>query len=95
MPSSTISEVIILAKECRVILRNQLVMVVLYGDKKIQMPTDNTNKPTVYVKKEYGRYFLVDKLEEEKPKYEKPKKKKAIETDLVDEVVETDIEISE
>lgn len=84
-----------MAKECKVILRNQLVMVVLYGDKKIQMPTDNTNKQTVYVKKEYGKYFLVDKLKEEKPKYEKPKKKKTIETDLVDEVVETDIEVSE
>ena len=84
-----------MAKECKVILRNQLVMVVLYGDKKIQMPTDNTNKQTVYVKKEYGKYFLVDKLEEEKPKYDKPKKKKTIETDLVDEVVEADIEMSE
>lgn len=42
------------------------MMIVLYGDKKIQMPTDNTNKQTVYVKKEYGKYFLVDKFEEEK-----------------------------
>lgn len=85
-----------MAKECKVILRNQLVMVVLYGDKKIQMSTDNTNKSTVYVKKEYGKYFLVDKPEDEKPKCEKPKKKKTIETDLVDEVVETDmIEVSE
>ena len=73
----------------------EVLEIVLYGDKKIQMPTDNTNKQTVYVKNEYGKYFLVDKLEEEKPKYEKPKKKKAIETDLVDEVVETDIEVSE
>lgn len=85
-----------MAKECKVILRNQLVMVVLYGDKKIQMPTDNTNKQTVYVKKENGKYFLVDKLEEVKPtKYERPKKNKAIETDLVDEVVESDVEVPE
>lgn len=75
MPSSTISEVIILAKECKVILRNQLVMVVLYGDKKIQMPTDNTNKQTVYVKKENGKYFLVDKLEEIKSNRNYNKKK--------------------
>lgn len=84
-----------MVKECKVILRNQLIMVVLYGDKIIQMPTDNTNKHTVYVKKEYGKYFLVDKLEEEKPKYEKSKKKKTIETDLVDEVVESDIKVFE
>lgn len=82
-------------KECKVILRNHLIMVVLYGDKKIQMPTDNTNKQTVYVKKENGKYILVDKLEEVKsPKYEKPKKNKAIEADLVEEVVESDIQIS-
>lgn len=85
-----------MAKECKVILRNQLVMVVLYGDKKIQMPTDNTDKQTVYVKKENSRYFLVDKLEEVKPnKYERPKKNKATETDLVDKVVEADVEASE
>lgn len=83
-------------KECKVILRNQLIMVVLYGNKKIQMPTDNTNKQTVYVKKENGKYILVDKFEEVKsPKYEKPKKNKAIETDLVEEVVESDVQISE
>lgn len=75
MLSSTISEVIILAKECKVILRNQLVMVVLYGDKKIQMPTDNTDKQTVYVKKENGKYFLVDKLEEIKSNRNYNKKK--------------------
>lgn len=71
-------------------------MVVLYGNKKIQMTTDNTNKQTVYVKKENGKYILVDKFEEVKsPKYEKPKKTKAIETDLVEEVVESDVQISE
>ena len=64
-----------MAKECKVILRNQLVMVVLYGDKKIQMPTDNTNKQTVYVKKENGKYFLVDKLEEIKSNRNYNKKK--------------------
>lgn len=83
-------------KECKVILRNQLIMVVLYGDKKIQMSTDNTSKQTVYVKKENGKYILVDKLEEAKsPKYEKTKKNKTIETDLVEEVVESDVQISE
>ena len=83
-------------KECKVVLRNQLIMVVLYGDKKIQMPTDNTTKQTVYVKKENEKYILVDKLEETKSfKYEKQKRNKAIETDLVDEVVESDVQISE
>ena len=74
-------------------MRNHLVMVVLYGNKEIQLPTDNTNNPIVYVKKEYGKYILVDKTVKEITK--KQKKEKAIETDLVDEVVNVDIEVSE
>ena len=82
-----------MVKECKVIMRNHLVMVVLYGNKEIQLPTDNTNNPIVYVKKEYGKYILVDKTVKEITK--KQKKEKAIETDLVDEVVNVDIEVSE
>jgi hypothetical protein len=70
-------------------------MVVQYGNKKIQMPTDNTDKRTVYVKKENGKYTLVDKLYEIRmSKNEKQKKVKVTETDLVDDVTVNDEESS-
>lgn len=84
-----------MVKECKVILRNQFVMVVQYGNKKIQMPTDDTDKRTVYVKKENGKYVLVDKpYEIRMSKNEKQKKIKVTETDLVDEVTVNDEESS-
>lgn len=62
-------------KECNVILRNKHIMVALYEGKEIQFPTDNSNKQTIYVKKQNEKYMIVDKLEEVKTT-KKTKKRK-------------------
>ena len=38
-----------MTKECKVLLRNQCVMVVDFDGKEIQMPSDHTDKDTVFV----------------------------------------------
>ena len=63
-----------MTKECKVLLRNQYVMVIDFDGKEIQMPSDHTNKDTVFVKYENDRYSITCKLEEEKkPTKAKPK----------------------
>ena len=44
-----------MTKECKVLLRNQYVMVVDFDGKEIQMPSDHTDKNTVFVKHENDR----------------------------------------
>ena len=44
-----------MTKECKVLLRNQYVMVVDFNGKEIQMPSDHTDKDTVFVKYENDR----------------------------------------
>jgi hypothetical protein len=79
-------------KECKVLLRNKLVMVVDFDGKEIQMPSDHTDKNTVFVKHENDRYTITCKLEEEKkPVKVKPvsrvkKQKKVTEVELADDV---------
>lgn len=79
-------------KECKVLLRNKLVMVVNFNGKEIQMPSDHTDKNTVFVKHENDRYTITCKLEEEKkPVKVKPvsrvkKQKKVTEVELADDV---------
>lgn len=55
-----------MTKECKVLLRNQYVMVVDFDGKEVQMPSDHTDKNTVFVKHENDRYTITCKLEEEK-----------------------------
>ena len=81
-----------MTKECKVLLRNQYVMVVDFDRKEIQMTSDRTDKDTVFVKHENDRYSITDKLEEEKkPVKVKPvsrvkKQKKVTEVELADDV---------
>ena len=81
-----------MTKECKVLMRNELVMVVDFDGKEIQMPSDHTDKDTVFVKYENDRYFITCNLEEEKkPVKVKPvsrvkKQKKVTEVELADDV---------
>ena len=74
-------------KECKVLLRNQYVMVVDFDGKEIQMPSDHTDKDTVFVKYENDRYSITCKLEEEKKPVSRVKKRKKVtEVELADDV---------
>ena len=76
-----------MVKECKVLLRNQYVMVVDFNGKEIQMPSDHTDKDTVFVKYENDRYSITCKLEEEKKSVSRAKKqKKVTEVELADDV---------
>ena len=80
-----------MVKECKVLLRNQYVMVVDFDGKEVQMPSDRTDKDTVFVKYENDRYSITCKLEEKKPANVKPvskvkKQKKVTEVELADDV---------
>lgn len=81
-----------MTKECKVLLRNKLVMVVDFDGKEIQMPSDHKDTNTVFVKYEDDRYSITDKLEEEKKSVKvKPvprikKQKKVTEVELAKDV---------
>ena len=79
-------------KECKVLMRNELVMVIDFDGKEIQMPSDHKDSNIVFVKYENDRFSIVDKLEKEKkPVKVKPvlrakKQKKVTEVELADDV---------
>lgn len=80
-----------MVKECKVLLRNQYVMVIEFDGKEIQMPSDHSDFNKVLVKYENGRYSITDKLEEFKPVKIKPisrnkKQNKVTEVELADDV---------
>ena len=76
-----------MVKECKVLLRNQYVMVVDFNGKEIQMPSDHTDKDTVFVKYENDRYSITYNLEKEKKPVSRVKKqKKVTEVELADDV---------
>lgn len=81
-----------MTKECKVLMRNELVMVVDFDGKEIQMPSDHKDTNIVFVKYENDKFLIVDKLEEEKkPIKVKPvskvkKQKKVTEVELTDDV---------
>ena len=81
-----------MTKECKVLLRNQYVMVVDFDGKEIQMPSDHTDKNTVFIKHENDRYTITCKLEEEKKPVKVKsvskvnKQKKVTEVELADDV---------
>ena len=81
-----------MVKECKVLLRNQYVMVVDFNGKEIQMPSDHTDNDTVFVKHENDRYSITCKLEEEKKPVKvksvsrAKKQKKVTEVELADDV---------
>lgn len=79
-------------KECKVLMRNELVMVIDFYGKEIQMPSDHKDSNVVFVKYENDRFSIVDKLEKEKKSVKvKPvsrvkKQKKVTEVELADDV---------
>lgn len=81
-------------EECVVVLQNEAVMVVDYDGTKIQFPATEEKLDVVYVGCTDGRYAITTKEDYEKslkPKESKKQRKsKAIETDLVDEVVQSE-----
>lgn len=55
-----------MTKECKVLMRNEFVMVIDFDGKEIQMPSDHKDTNTVFVKFENDRYSITDKLEKKK-----------------------------
>ena len=72
-------------KECNVISRNDLIMVVTYGDTKVQLTSDHKNTDTVFVKYEREKYSISDKeaydleISKEKTKTQKKRIKEVVE----------------
>lgn len=81
-----------MTKECKVLMRNELVMVIDFDGKEIQMPSDHKDTNIVFVKYENDKFLIVDKLEEEKklikvkPVSRIKKQKKVTEVELADDV---------
>ena len=65
MPSSC---EVYMIKECNVITRNDKVSVVLFDDKKIQIPTNKSIKHFAYIQFNKGNYTVVSKEEYDKEK---------------------------
>lgn len=76
-----------MVKECRVILRNPVNMVVLFGDIEVQMPSNNGVSSVVYIKYEDNKYTLSSKDEYDKElcSNKKIKVKPNIENDSLEE----------
>lgn len=86
-------------KECKVVLHNQAVTVVDYDGTQVQFPATKSKTDVVYVEYIDGKYAIVAREDYEKslkPKADKKAKKvKATETDLVEEVVESEAAVYE
>lgn len=86
-------------KECKVIIQNSFSSIVLFNDVEIQVPTSSVVDGIAFVKYENGVYSVLNKEDCEntlKPKADKRAKKvKATETDLVEEVVESEAVVDE
>ena len=86
-------------KECKVIIQNSFSSIVLFNDVEIQVPTSSIVDGRAFIKYENGVYSVLNKEDYEntlKPKADKRAKKvKATETDLVEEVVESEAVIDE
>ena len=47
-------------KQCNVILNNELVTVVRFGETNVQLPAIGKDAKSIYVCYENGKYFVVD-----------------------------------
>lgn len=47
-------------KECRVVMSNEYVTVVEFGNCNVQLPSIHSDAKKITVKKENGKYFVVD-----------------------------------
>lgn len=83
-----------MVKECKVILHNSAVIVVDFDGTHIQFPATKTKSEKVYVEYSDGKYTIATKEDYEKSLRSKTDKKskkvKTTETDLVEEVVESE-----
>lgn len=52
-------------KKCKVLIRNELVMVVDYDGEKVQLPSSDVIEDEVYIKYEDNKYYLSSKSESE------------------------------
>ncbi len=81
-------------KECKITIQNSFSSVVMFDDIEVQVPTSFVVDGRAFVKYENGVYSVLNKEDYEKSlktKVDKKSKKvKATETDLVDEVVESE-----
>lgn len=81
-------------KECKVTIQNSFSSVVMFDDIEVQVPTSFVVDGRAFVKYENGVYSVLNKEDYEKSLKtkvdKKPKKVKTTETDLVDEVVESE-----
>ena len=68
-------------KECKVILRNPIHMVVMFDDTEVQMPTDEAKNPIVYVELDNAKYSIStkEKFESQVPQNKKIKVKPDLE----------------
>lgn len=86
-------------KECKVIIQNSFSSIVLFNDVEIQVPTSSVVDGIAFVKYENGVYSVLNKEDYEKSLRSKADKKskkvKATETDLVEEVVESEAVVDE
>lgn len=48
-------------RECKVLMRNNLVMVVDFEGKEVQMPSDNGNEETIYIELQDNKFTVVSK----------------------------------
>lgn len=82
-------------KECNIILHNTATLVIDFDGKHIQLPRIEIKGEKVYVECEDGKYTISSKEEYDKSlktkSDKKTKKNKAMETELVDEIVDLDI----
>lgn len=49
-----------MVKQCNVVLNNDLVTVVRFGEKNVQLPAIGKDAKAIHVAYENGRYFVVD-----------------------------------
>ncbi len=48
-------------KKCNVLMRNNLVMVVDFEGKKVQMPSDNGDEENIYIELQDNKFTVVSK----------------------------------
>ena len=86
-------------KECKVAIQNSFSSIVMFDDIEVQVPTNFVVDGRAFVKYENGVYSVLNKEDYEntlKPKADKRAKKvKPTETDLVEEVVESEAVVDE
>lgn len=66
-------------KECPVILNNDAVTVIQYGDKKVQIPSIKKDVKTVMIDYKDGHYTVAKKQEKPAQKKKTTKKKETVE----------------